>query len=377
MQEREAYIALNMVQGVGAVLVRNAVATLGSAAAMMQAGPAALAAIRGVGSARSETLANQLREPDWRAEMTRAGRDGVQLVTFVDDAYPAFLKEIYDPPLVLYLLGDTAALGYTAVGVVGTRSPTAYGRDCARRMSFQLAQAGITVVSGLARGIDTEAHFAALQAQGRTVAVIGSALDVIYPYENRKLARRIADEGGAVVSEYPFGRQADRQTFPMRNRIISGLSAGVLVVEAGLTSGTMITANQALDQGRAVMAIPGRIDSPAAQGCHRLLRQGAKLVESLDDILEELQTLPGSRPLARPAEAGQSQDSATPARPEPLLDEAERQLLETLGDEEMSIDLLISASGLPAGVVGARLMGLEMKRLIRRLPGQLLKAVRR
>jgi DNA processing protein len=342
-----------------------------------------LAAVRGVGAARAETLAAELAAPDWRSELAQAERAGVRLVTFVDPEYPAFLKEIHDPPLVLYVQGDPAALGYSAVAVVGTRSPTMYGRETARRLSFQLAQAGVTVVSGLARGIDTEAHMAALQAKGRTVAVIGSALDAIYPAENRALAARIAAEGGAVVSEYPFGRQADRQTFPMRNRIVSGLCGGVLVVEAGLTSGTLITANQALEQGRSVLAVPGRIDSPSAQGCHRLIRQGAKLAESLDDILEELQTLPGARrappsaaALASSAGAGQGLHAAPARVAAPPLDEQERKLLEALGDEELSVDALIQASGLPAGAVGARLMGLEMKRLVRRLPGQLLKAVR-
>lgn len=388
MQEREAYIALNMVPGVGAVLVRNGVARLGSAVAMLRAGPDALAPIRGVGAARSETLATELAVPDWRSELAQAERVGIRLVTFVDPEYPAFLKEIHDPPLVLYVQGDPGALGFAAVAVVGTRSPSTYGRETARRMAFQLAQAGVTVVSGLARGIDTEAHLGALQAKGRTVAVIGSALDAIYPAENRALAARIASEGGAVVSEYPFGRQADRQTFPMRNRIVSGLCGGVLVVEAGLTSGTLITANQALEQGRSVMAVPGRIDSPGAQGCHRLIRQGAKLAESLDDILEELQQLPGAKPAhpsltdtsAGPDAARQGRDSATAAAAArvaaPPLDAMEKALLEALGDEELSVDALIQASGLPAGAVGARLMGLEMKRLVRRLPGHLLKAVR-
>lgn len=392
MQERDAYIALNMVPGVGAVLVRHGVATLGTAAALFEAGPAALAEVRGVGTARADTLASELATPDWRGEKARAEAAGVRLVTFVDPEYPAFLKEIHDPPLVLYVQGDPGAMGFSAVAVVGTRAPTVYGRETARRFGFQLAQAGITVVSGLARGVDTEAHHGALQAKGRTVAVIGSALDALYPAENRDLAARIAAEGGAVVSEYPFGRQADRQTFPMRNRIVSGLCGGVLVVEAGLTSGTLITANQALDQGRSVMAVPGRIDSPAAQGCHRLIRQGAKLVESLDDILEELQTLPGARRASvrptpeqapRPVAARQDQPSAPhggsgPAAPAPapVLDDAERALLATLGHEEMSVEGLIHASGLPAGVVGARLMGLEMKRLVRRLPGHMLKATR-
>ncbi len=372
MQEREAYIALNMAPGVGAVLVRNGIARLGSAVNILRAGPALLATVEGIGAARAGTLAVELGQADWRLEMSRAEAAGMRIITPADSDYPPALKTIHDPPLALYLRGDAEALRYSAVAVVGTRAPTTYGRETARRFAYLLARAGLTVVSGLARGIDTEAHRATLKAGGRTAAVIGSALDRLYPAENRELAEQIVASGGALLSEYPLGRPPDRQTFPMRNRIVSGLSGGVLVVEAGRTSGTLITAAQALEQGRAVMAVPGRIDSPAAQGCHKLLRQGATLVECLDDVLDELQALPGTR-RANPAAAADEPPSA-PAPAAPALDDVERRILQVLEGGELSVEALIERTGLPAGVVGARLMGLEMRRLLRRLPGHLVTA---
>ncbi|MCL1857508.1 MAG: DNA-processing protein DprA, partial [Kiritimatiellaeota bacterium] len=286
---------------------------------------------------------------------------------------PEALKSLGSPPLALYVRGDVAALGPPCLAMVGSRAPSHYGRETARRFAFQLAQMGITVVSGLARGIDTESHQGALKGQGRTVAVIGSALDCLYPAENRDLAEAIVASGGALVSEYPWGRQADRQTFPMRNRIVSGLSSGVLIVEAGLSSGTLITASHAIDQGRAVMAIPGRIDAPSAQGCHRLIKEGARLVDSIDDVLEEIKAerLKGSKAQRDTSPLSASQPSSLPAS----LDETERRLLEILGKEEMAVEDLMAAAELPAGLVTARLMNLEMKRLVRRLPGHLIKAL--
>jgi DNA processing protein len=196
------------------------------------------------------------------------------------------LKQIADPPLVLYVAGQVEALALPAVAVVGTRHPTVYGRETAQRFGYQLAAAGYVVVSGLALGIDTQAHTGALQAKGRTVAVLGGALDCLFPRENTGLAREIALKGGAVVSEYPFGRQPDRQTFRCATASVSGLCKGVVVIEAPLNSGTMITVGQALDQERTVMAVPGRVDSPASLGCHRLCAR-ARVCGDGDDVMEE------------------------------------------------------------------------------------------
>ena len=370
MTEREAYIALNGIPGVGAVLVRNGVQALGSAVAILSAGADALSTIPGVGKARSGLLAEQLRRADYAGQLALADKHQARLITLRDADYPSALKSINAPPLVLYVRGDIAAANAPCLAMVGTRSPSSYGRETARRFAFQFAQMGVTIVSGLARGIDTESHAAAVRGQGKTVAVIGSALDCLYPSENKTLAESIVASGGALISEYPWGRQADRQTFPMRNRIVSGLSLGVLVVEAGLSSGTLITATHALEQGRSVMAIPGRIDSPASQGCHKLIKEGAKLIDSIDDVLEELRL-----------KAGRSKVEGELLQPSNLqpstsgLDETEKHLLNILGKEEMALEDLMSASNLPAGIVTARLMNLEMKRLVRRLPGHLIKAL--
>ena len=373
-----AYIALNMVPGIGAVLVRNLVTALGSVEAVRHASAADFAHAQGVGPARAEAFARALAEVDEASEIQRAEASHVQLVTFANPAYPKLLREIHDPPLVLYVCGDVAALDTACVAMVGTRGPTQYGRETAARFGFQLATAGVTVVSGLARGIDTESHKAALKAHGRTVAVIGSALDRLYPPENRELARTIAMSGGAVVSEYPFGRSADRQTFPMRNRIVSGLSRAVLVVEAGITSGTLITASHALEQGRAVLAVPGRIDNPAALGCHKLLRQGARLAESVDDVLDEMQTLRGFGPSPTPTpvpsssrETGPGPRASAPS-PAPVLDATDNAVLAALrdADGEADVETLLARTGIPAYKMNAKLIALEMKRLVAQLPGR-------
>ena len=285
---------------------------------------------------------------------------------------PKLLREIHDPPLVLYVCGDAASLDTACVAMVGTRGPTQYGRETAARFGFQLATAGVTVVSGWARGIDTESHRAALKAHGRTVAVIGSALDRLYPAENRDLARAIATSGGAVVSEYPFGRSADRQTFPMRNRIVSGLSRAVLVIEAGVTSGTLITAGHALEQGRAVLAVPGRIDNPSALGCHKLLRQGARLAESVDDVLDEMRTLRGFGASPPPSSAPVGPPSEPSPAAAPVLDATDSAILAVLRDVggEADAELLLARTGIPAHKMNAKLIALEMKRLVTQLPGR-------
>ncbi|NLF22240.1 MAG: DNA-protecting protein DprA [Lentisphaerae bacterium] len=370
MTEHQALVTLNLVTGMGAITAKRLIESFGSAAASLAAAEADLMAVPGIGAARAAQFRAGFAQADWAREERRAAEMGVRLVTWDEPDYPQLLRAIYDPPLVLYVCGDLAALQGTGVAVVGTRHPTRYGCESAHRFGFQLAGAGYVVVSGLARGIDAEAHRGALEARGRTVAVLGGALDCLYPIENRELAVRIAREGGAVVSEYPFGRQPDRQTFPMRNRIVSGLAAGVLVVEASLQSGTLITVDQAIEQGRTVMAMPGRIDSVASMGCHNLLRHGARLVTSVDDIAEEIQTLiavPPTRP------------GPTPSAPAPApvatgagggLNDDEQRLLAALGaDDDCSVDDLVRASGLEPGRVNGLLVGLQIKRRIRLLPG--------
>ena len=364
MTEREALIAMNRVQGLGAITVRRMLERFGSLPKVFECSESDLLGVPGIGLEKARLFCEQLKHVRFEDELEYASKKGVKLVTWADEGYPALLKQIADPPLVLYVAGTVAALDRPCVAIVGTRHPTVYGRETARRFGYQLAAAGYTVVSGLAVGIDTEAHSGALQANGRTAAVLGGALDCLFPKENQQLARDIAQKEGAVICEYPFGRQPDRQTFPMRNRIVSGLCKGVLVVEAPLNSGTLITADQALDQNRTVMVVPGRIDSPASQGCHALLQAGARLVTSADEVAEELQDLMAGAKRAQAPAAG-----AEPARADAALSADERRVMALLEPEGTVVDALVRESGLDAGKVNALLVGLQIKRLIRLLPG--------
>ncbi len=365
MTEREALIAMNRIQGLGAITVKRMAERFGSLPAVFECSESDLLSVPGIGVERARLFCQELKKARVDDELERAAGKGVKLVTWADDGYPALLKQIADPPLVLYVAGSLETLASPAVAVIGTRHPTVYGRDTARRFGYQLGAAGYVVVSGLALGIDTEAHAGALQAKGRTVAVLGGALDCLFPKENQQLARDIATRGGAVISEYPFGRQPDRQTFPMRNRIVSGLCKGVLVVEAPLNSGTLITVGQALDQNRNVMAVPGRIDSPASQGCHNLLRSGARLVTTVDDVIEEMQDLLSGmrRTAADKASEGEAK------RPELAYTPEERAVMAQIEPEGTLVDALVRGSGLDAGKVSALLVGLQIKRQIRLLPG--------
>jgi DNA processing protein len=288
--------------------------------------------------------------------MARIEASGARVLTWQSPDYPERLKEVDDAPPVLYALGSLTPSDAWSVAVVGTRRVTTYGREAAARLSAELAEAGVTIVSGFARGIDTIAHHAALDAGGRTIAVLGSGVDVIYPSENRRLAQRMLDEGtGAILSEYPLGTQPDAVNFPPRNRIISGLSVGVLVVEADLKSGALITVKFALEQGRDIFAIPGPITSRMSEGTNSLIKRGAKCVTSARDILEEL-------------DLGMVTEHVEAVRSLPD-DPTERMLLEFLHDSSQHIDELTNRSGLPASTVSAVLTMMELKGMVRHLGG--------
>ena len=378
MTEHDAYLALNLVPSMGAATARAGIVRFGSAAAFFESGGRGLADLdvdgRRLGRARAAAFEEAFGAVDWRTEAERAARSRLQVVTPADDAYPPLLRAIHLPPLALYVAGSAAALSAPrCVAVVGTRSPTPYGRDVAKDFSYRLALAGATIVSGLARGVDTLAAEGALLAGKPTIAVVGSALDRLYPPENRELARRIVASGGAVVSEYPFGRAADRQTFPMRNRIISGLCRGTLCVEAGLTSGTLITAEHAMEQGRSVMAVPGRVTDPSALGCLKLLKDGARLVQSPEDVLDELDSLPGLAPAAPAPHPAPPPSRGGPRDPSPdrlpTADPEERKILDALARcGALPPDAVVNETGLPAYRVGPLLIALEMKSLVRRAP---------
>ncbi|HEY5812173.1 MAG TPA: DNA-processing protein DprA [Terrimicrobiaceae bacterium] len=354
MTEIEAYVVLNMLPHVGPVRVRKLLEVFGSPSEILRANFRDLSNVQGIGREVAESIGTWEQNANLTAELKRVQKFGASIITQADTAYPALLRQIHDPPLVLYVWGD---LRYShAIGIVGTRKPSHYAAECAKKLAYQLAYAGLTIASGLARGIDTAAHQAALAAKGRTIAVLGSGLDALYPPENLELAQKIS-AGGAVVSEFPMATVADRQTFPMRNRIISGLSAGLLVVEAGATSGALISATQAADQGRSIYAVPGRIDHPGAIGSNRLIQQGAKLVSSAQDILDDFGLLfPITPLLKRPA----LDANLTPA---------EHSVRESIGDDETPIDAIISKCGLPTHEVSSTLLALEMRKLVKQLPG--------
>jgi DNA processing protein len=271
-------------------------------------------------------------------------------VTWHDESYPELLRQVHDPPLFFFMRGDFDPADALAVAVVGSRSPSSYGRRMARQLSAGLADRGITVVSGMARGIDAEAHWAALKAGGRTIAVLGCGIDVVYPSEHHHLMMRIA-KSGAVLSEFPMGTQPDAENFPGRNRIISGISLGTVVVEAAERSGSLITAHFAADQGREVFAVPGPVGD-RSRGPHKLLRQGAALAESENDVINEI-----APHLVRRQAASQG------------LSPVEARVLECIEDAPLHIDAVIRNCALPAAVVSEALLGLELRGLVRQLPG--------
>ncbi len=345
MTEKEARIAFNMIPTVGAVtLDRLLRETHGDVAAAYELYP--------------EKRDWEGKEPDWQRELARAEKMGVTILTAVDAAYPAQLRTIASPPLALYVVGAVEALAKPAVALVGTRHCTPYGRDLAERFAYGLAKRGWCIVSGLAHGIDACAHKGALAGEGATVGVLGGALDMFYPKENRPLARQMVEQGGCVVSEFPFGRSPDPQTFPQRNRVVSGLCRGVVAVECPLHSGTLITCTRAVEQGRAVMAIPGRIDWRTSEGCHHLIREGARMVTSVDDIVEERQA---SVPPPTPRKS-------TPV-PQPPVSAEEAQVLRGVTAAGVTLDSLIQASGLSASRVSTLVVSLRLKGRVRLLPG--------
>jgi DNA processing protein len=309
----------------------------------------------GLGERAADSLIRTRSRISLDDEMDRVERSGVHILTLAEDAYPRLLREIPSPPPVLYVKGSVVPEDENAVGMVGTRRVTAYGREMSRRLSAELAAAGITVVSGLARGVDGIAHASALETGGRTIAVLGCGLDSVYPPEHRKLAEQIA-EHGALVSEFSLGTPPDAPNFPVRNRIISGLSLGVVVVEAPMKSGALITANFAGDQGRTVFAVPGSALSAASAGTIQLLRDGAAVAATGEDILSFLNL-------------GVRQIEMETRQMFPASD-GERSLLELLSAEPRHIDEIALDSGLPIGSLSAQLLQMQLKGLVRNVGTQ-------
>jgi DNA processing protein len=363
MDSREALIALNLIEHVGPVRARLLLEHFGEAPKILQASPSELRRVRNIGDETAAAIADWEKTVDLAGELKRIQEFGCHVLIQTDEDYPASLREIYDPPLVLYVKGALTAKDKNAVAMVGSRMTTHYGVEAARKLAYQLAYVGVTVVSGGARGIDTASHQGALAAKGRTVAVLGTGINIVFPPENVDLFGRIA-ESGAVITQFPFNRNGDRQSFAIRNRIIAGMTLGTVVVEADLHSGALITANFATEYGRQVFAVPGRIDSPRSKGCHDLIKKGAKLCEGAEDVLSEFEYLfPASNRPASPGETG--------VLPALELSENEKLVYDSLSQEESSIDEVIRRSSLPSSAVSVALLGLEMKRVVKQLPGKL------
>lgn len=372
MTDREAYIILNMIPGVGPIRLTALCAHFGSSAAVLTAGRRGLGAVSGIGPELAGEIAAWESKTDLAGELLLAERAGVKIITRADSAYPALLAEIHDPPLCLYVRGELPSAGLPALGVVGSRRITPYGRRMAEHLATAAAQAGWPVISGLAYGVDAVAHEAVVAVGGLTVAVLGGGLARIHPQDHIPLAKRIAADHGAVISEFAMTFPPSRGTFPMRNRIISGLSNGVLVIEAGIKSGALITARTALEQGRQVFAVPGRADDPQSRGCNNLIREGAKLVEAFDDILADFEFLPGFVPPSpRPVVLGNEAGTEEFVVSDLTASSDERKILALLAAEgECGADRLAVGVGLPMGPLLAMLMELTLKRRIEALPGK-------
>jgi DNA processing protein len=353
------WVALSLIPGVGSILIKRLLDRFKTPEAVFQAPLDELLRIEGLG----EKVAREIRrgpvETVVDRELSLLKKVGGKIITLKDDAYPRRLREIYDPPALLYLRGELQKEDELALSIVGSRKTSPYGRWITEKMSQELARHGVTIVSGMARGIDSLAHLGAILGGGRTIAVLGCGVDVIYPSENRSLFLRIIDHG-AVLSEFPMGSPPEGGHFPKRNRIISGLSMGVVVVQAGAESGSLITANYALEQGREVFAVPGNVGAEGSRGTHQLIKDGAKLVESSEDILEEI--LPQWK---RKREVTQKAEG-----PERNLSEEEKKLFEFLGESPLHIDALIRESQFDPGKVSSLLLNLELKGLVSQWPGK-------
>ena len=362
----QSWLALSLVPGMGPVTCNKLVAHFGSPEKVLAASSPnltavaslrkeSLAALSGEGRQHLEELANK--------EIERAAEKNIAIIPCDDPLYPALLKNIHDPPVVLYVLGAPELLTCRGMGIVGSRAATHYGKDIAQQMAGSLSRQGFTIISGLALGIDTAAHNGALAAEGKTIAVLGCGLDIVYPPSNHNLYKRIAS-AGAVVSEYPLGTKPDSFRFPARNRIISGLSLGIVVVEAANRSGSLITASHALEQGREVFAVPGRIDSVKSAGTHTLLQQGAKLVHSINDIVEEF---PANVFQQSVEEAGMEEDEQVFFE---NLSQEEAELFEFIGVYPRTFDEIIKDSGFTPQRINEVLLLLELKGMVQTLPGK-------
>ncbi len=361
MEEWKYWLGLSFVPGVGDVGYKNLISRFHNPRAVFEASVKELDDVDGIGEKAAEAIKNF---SDWDrvdAEVRNLRRLGFKLVAVTDKDYPKNLSKIYCPPPILYLRGEMCADDELALAVVGTRAADRYGRLVTEGLASELASMGITIVSGMARGIDSVAHAAALKSGGRTIAVLGSGLDVIYPPENKNLYNQIS-QNGAVISEFPLGSDPDAVNFPKRNRIISGLSLGVLVIQASEKSGSLITASFALEQNREVFAVPGNISSKVSRGTNALIKRGAKLVDGVEDILGEISAFRRLKPTESPVDITRILER---------LKEDDKIIFSALKSEPIHIDDVITQSGIPPQKVLSILLSLELEGLVTQLPGKM------
>ena len=375
MNDHDGCIVLNMLSGIGGSRANALIEFCGSVSAIFESDAASLSRIRGI----SENLADRILswrdhvELDRELEIARNG--GVTILCRTDDEYPAALRELRDAPLCIYIRGALPPdLSTRSLSMVGTRNASNYGARKARHLAEAAAFGGWTTISGLAVGIDTIVHQATVDAGGKTVAVLGGGLAKLHPVENLDLARAIIRTGGAVISEFPMTTVPTRHTFPMRNRIIAGLSCGTLVVEAGVNSGSLITAAQALEQGRHVFAVPGEAANPSAAGCNTLIKQGAKLVMNFDDVLDEFDFLPGFHPSElheSPAAfnvSGDGDGEAADETDDSMFSDDEKAILDALKSGPANVDAISESTGVAPSVVISTMIGLEILHRVRKNP---------
>lgn len=356
----DSLLLLNGLPHIGPVSVRRLLDRFGGDPRdIFRASRGELRSVRGVGDKIIDSIRDEGNQ-DWLAREKKKLESG-KVAFLVNESFPPLLNEIYDPPVGLYLAGKFPLGPY--LSIVGTRNPTLYGLRFARELAQQLAEIGFCIVSGMARGIDTAAHEGALDVKGKTLAFLGSGIDVVYPPENLGLYRKIIEKGG-VASEFPFGRKADRRTFPMRNRLVAGVSVGIIVIESASSGGSLITARCAADQGRTVFALPGRVDQPTSAGCHKLIREGATLLRSARDVVEELGPV-----LPIPQSAGPSTNVGSPTQSSASMSEEEEQILKALSDGAiLGLDDLCELTRLPAPEIMASLTMLELNRSVSKRP---------
>jgi len=353
------WLALSLVPGVGSILFKRFLDRFKTPEAVFRASAKELLTIEGLAEKVARSICQGPFEKAVKRELYLLEKVGGRIITLEEKVYPSRLKDIYDPPPVLYVRGEIKKEDELSISIVGSRKTSPYGRWFTEKISQDLAQHGVTIISGMARGIDSVAHQGAIEAGGRTMAVLGCGVDVVYPRENRRLCEQIIDHG-AVLSEFPMASPPEAGHFPKRNRIISGLSLGVVVVQAGKRSGSLITAGYALEQGRDVFAVPGNVGAESSQGTNQLIKEGAKLVESSEDILEEI--LPQWK-----REEKVRSSAEDPGRG---LSKEERALYDLLGDTPLHIDAIIREMQWEAGKVSSLLLDLELKGLVSQWPGK-------